>query len=115
MRSLEHLEPYRVPLLGNMGDEKNGAFNIKIKGEKYSVIASSGDGWEHVSISHKHKIPSWRAMCELKDLFFHEHETVMQLHPPKENYINNHPNCLHLWRPLGQEIPTPPLYMVGIK
>lgn len=108
MRDLSHLNPYRVPLNGDLGDGQNGAFLLKVKGEEYMVIASSGFGWEHVSISHKHKIPSWTVMCILKDLFFEEDEVVMQVHPAKRDYVNNHPNCLHLWRPLKVEIPLPP-------
>lgn len=84
MKNLYHLNEHRVPLLGSLGDEYNGAFEIKIKGEKYNVIASRDEGWEHVSISHKHKIPSWRVMCMVKDLFFDENEVVMQLHPKKK-------------------------------
>lgn len=53
-------------------------------------------------------------MCFIKDLFFGPNECVMQLHPPKSEYINNHPYCLHLWRPQNIEIPRPPQIMVGI-
>lgn len=57
--------------------------------------------------------PSWNDMCFIKDLFFEEHETVVQYHPAKTEYINNHPHCLHLWRPVG-EFPIPNKLMVGI-
>ena len=40
-------------------------------------------------------------------------EVVMQLHPAKKDYINNHPCCLHLWKPEKEEIPLPPLFMIG--
>lgn len=90
-------------------------FRIKIKGEEYLVVVSNGKGWEHVSVSHKHKIPSWSVMCAVKDMFFEEEEIVMQLHPKKSEYINMHPNCLHLWKPVDKEIPTPPSILVGIK
>lgn len=115
MRNLSHLSENRVALMGDYGDEHNGAFILKIKGETYQVIVSNGGGWEHVSISHKHKIPSWTTMNTLKDLFFEEDEVVMQLHPAKKNYVNNHPNTLHLWKPINETIPTPPTWMVGIK
>lgn len=114
MRDLSHLDPFRIPLMGDMGDSTNGAFRLKIKGETYTVIASDGGGWEHVSIAHKHKIPSWKTMCDLKDLFFGGDEVVMQLHPKKSEYVNNHENCLHLWRPTREVIPIPPRHMVGI-
>lgn len=114
MKNLNYLNNYRVDLFGDgyLGDEHNGAFSIKVKGEKYFVIASDGQGWEHVSVSHETKIPSWKVMCEIKDMFFNTNEVVMQLHPRKKDYVNNHPNCLHLWKPIEQDIPTPPLGLV---
>ena len=42
-----------------------------------------------------------------------DEEGVMQLHPKKSRYVNFAENCLHLWRPIDAEIPTPPTYMVG--
>lgn len=46
---------------------------------------------------------------------FNENETVVQYHPAKSDYVNNMPNCLHLWRPQDQPMPVPPPIMVGIK
>ena len=115
MRSLEHLAKYREPLMGLMGDEYNGAFKIPYKSYDLFVIASNGLGWDHVSVSLKNRCPNWNEMNYIKDLFFGEDECVMQLHPPKKDYVNNHPYCLHLWKPQEQEIPRPPMLMVGIK
>lgn len=87
-------------------------------GKRYaSVIWSNGGGWEHVSISpfNKRVMPDWDDMCRLKDMFFNDDETVVQYHPAKSEYVNNVPNCLHLWRPLNEVMPTPPAIMVGIK
>lgn len=108
MKNLNYLDKYRVPFMGDMGNESNGAFRISIKGKTYIMIASNSGGWEHVSISHEYKIPTWEVMCMLKDLFFEESETVMQLHPAQSDYVNIHNNCLHLWRPIDKEIPMPP-------
>lgn len=112
MKNLNYLNKYRVDMFGDgyLGDEHNGAFKLKIKGGQYFVIASDGKGWEHISITHTngHKMPSWNTMCELKDMFFEDYETVMQLHPAKKDYVNNHKHCLHLWRPIDKEIPLPP-------
>lgn len=117
MRNLNYLNDKRVDIYndGNLGDEHNGAFKINYMGSYYFVIASNGNGWEHVSVSHNQRIPSWEVMCKVKDMFFHDEEVVMQLHPKKSEYINLHKNCLHLWRPLDHEILTPPSCMVGIK
>ena len=76
------------------------------------VIASWGLGWDHVSISRSNRCPDWSDMCRVKDLFWDAEECVMQLHPPKSQYRNLHPYCLHLWKPQGKEIPMPYLAMV---
>ena len=94
------------PELGN-----NGAFLIN----SLAVIVSDQDGWDHVSVSHQQRVPSWEEMCFIKDLFFRDDEVVIQYHPAKSSYINNHPRCLHMWRPQNADVPTPPGYMVGIK
>lgn len=95
-----------------------GAFAFLIRSEKFSVIASDGVtgitplsvayGWEHVSIAHPRRCPTWEEMCHLKDLFWTEEEVVMQLHPKKVDWRNFHPFCLHLWRPIpGVDLPAP--------
>jgi hypothetical protein len=37
---------------------------------------------------------------------------VIQYHPAKGEYVNRHETTLHLWRPIGKEIP-PPKELVG--
>lgn len=82
-------------------------------------IASEGYGWEHVSVqvrtSGKSYTPWWNEMNLVKDLFWDEEDAVFQIHPPKTEYVNNHPHVLHLWRPIGAAIPTPPWILVGLK
>jgi hypothetical protein len=113
MKNLNYLNEYRVKFKdGNSGDEFNGMFQLRINGSPATIIASNGLGWEHVSISHTNRIPSWETMCKVKELFFEDNEVVMQLHPRKEDYVNNHPYCLHLWKPIDQDIPTPPIKLV---
>lgn len=92
----------------------NGFFQIPFKSHTLNVIASDGGGWEHVSIS-LNRIPNWGEMCFIKDLFWDEEDCIVQYHPPKSEYINNHPNVLHLWKPVKEKIPLPPSIMVGIK
>ena len=85
------------------------------------VIADSGtweEGWarwEHVSVSlcgRKNRTPTWGEMQFVKEQFWEDTETVMQLHPPRADYVNTHPGVLHLWRPLDLEIPRPENIMV---
>ena len=82
-----------------------------------SVIWSFGGGWDHVSVApyKRSYVPSWEDMCRLKDMFFREDETVVQYHPAKSEYVNTVENCLHLWRPQKEALPTPPSIMVGVK
>lgn len=113
MKDLSYLDEYRVKFNdGNNGDKHNGMFRMRILGSPVMIIASDGMGWDHVSVSRGNGIPSWEIMCKIKELFFNDDEGVMQLHPKKENYINNHPYCLHLWRPQKENIPMPPLILV---
>jgi hypothetical protein len=109
---------YRVrtePLASDDSYGNNGVFEIPYRSYKFRVIASDGEGWEHVSVSLPNRCPNWEEMCYMKDLFWSVTDCVVQFHPPKSEYINNHPNCLHLWKPVGKQIETPPSILVGIK
>lgn len=97
---------------GGMGLFTKGA----MKG--MTVIWSYGGGWEHVSIDGKKRMPDWNEMCMLKDMFFKDDECCVQYHPPKSEYVNNIPYCLHIWRPIEEysgKLPVPPSILVGIK
>ena len=72
------------------------------------VIASWGGGWDHVSCHVEGRCPTWVEMCHVKAAFFDRDEWAIQYHPNERSYINNHPTTLHLWRPQGVQIPTPP-------
>lgn len=106
----ERLDRFR--LKGSMlGDSPAGVSWGAFRVGDLNVI-SSGDGpdcggWEHVSVSHAHRCPTWQEMCRVKDLFWSEDETVLQFHPRRTEYINLHPNCLHLWRQSGVDHPLP--------
>lgn len=109
-----YLEQYRVQLpVYPIGDEQNGALAIKPRG--LHVIFSSGEGWEHVSVSRQSRVPTYDDMDEIKRDFWGDDQTVMQLHVPRTDHINHHDYCLHLWRPIDQEIPRPPSLMVGFR
>jgi hypothetical protein len=89
-------------------------------GEKLMIVSSAADdddaaaqGWEHVSVSTRRRPPNWQEMCFVKDLFWDEEECVVQFHPPRSAYVNNHPFCLHLWRCKHAPFPMPPENLVG--
>lgn len=127
-KSFAHLEQGRIkdgPLASKEGDHF-GAFCVSHKdGRVVYMIADDGkeSGWEHVSVTcmrkHRGKIvpqmPDWNLMCMVKDLFWDEEETIIQFHPPKSEYVNNHEMCLHLWKCIRQTYVLPPRELVGIK
>ena len=98
----------------------NGIFQIPIdNGITAFVVASDRHGWEHVSVSIKEndeaETPTWEEMCKIKNMFWGENDVVVQYHPAKKDYVNNHEHCLHLWRSTEAPIPLPPSIMVGLK
>jgi hypothetical protein len=102
----------------------NGLFRIPNDGEIIRCIASDGIDspgpewkWQHVSVSIEGETrpPKWGIMCWIKDLFWEDEDWVVQFHPAKSEYVNIHPGCLHLWRPLVEKLPTPLAIMVGPK
>lgn len=111
-------EKYRVRV-GVMGSNElfgnNGAFEIPTTGTMLYVIASDQLGWEHVSVSHRKRLPTWIEMCKIKEMFWSSEDCVVQYHPSKSEYVNNHPNCLHLWRCIDKSFPIPDSLLVGIK
>lgn len=76
------------------------------------IIASSGDGWDHVSVSREDRIPNYNEMCAAKRVFFEDTEWAVEYHAPVEKHINIHPRVLHIWRPQTAHLPVPPDYMV---
>lgn len=124
MRDLRELNRYRIGVElpaecfqsrpEDLDPSCAGAFLTRVQGVVLRIIASTGKGWDHVSVSTEHRTPTWDEMEHVKRLFFLETEVAMQLHVTPKEHVNNHPNCLHLWRPTSKlrRIPLPPKYMV---
>lgn len=117
-------EEYRVKtgaMASSFHDGNNGHFMIPLmtKGKQrikrvFSIIASDGLEWDHVSVSLPDRCPTWEEMCYFKKLFWGANVQVIQFHPPESEYINNHPYCLHLWKPQKSTIAFPHKLLVGI-
>lgn len=111
-------EQYRVKSGHMASDESfgnNGCFLVPFESYTFTVIASDGMGWEHVSVSLPNRTPSWKQMCFIKDLFWGDDDAVVQYHQPKSEYVNNHDHCLHLWRPYNANLEMPDSLLVGYK
>ena len=111
---------YRLRKHPTMGSDdsygNNGMFIVPYDKLTLNCLASDGIGWEHVSVTVKgdSKPPSWGIMCYVKDLFWGDEDCIIQYHPPKYLYVNNHPYCLHLWQPTNVKIPIPDPKLVGV-
>jgi hypothetical protein len=110
-------DPEVKELYGDFGGSTCGAFFIPagVSRNGYSaqdgglaVIASSSDGWDHLSVSGDGRTPFWEEMMLVHRIFMEDWETAYQLHLPKEEHINCHPYTLHLWRPHWGSVPLPP-------
>ncbi len=125
-------EPSRLlhddPRVGPYGSDSsygnNGAFILpsSAPGWELLIIASDGEGWEHVSVHafpvgnpnpYKSRLPTWTEMMLVKRTFWGPEDVVMQLAPRESEYVNCHPHTLHWWRPADREIPTPPMHHIG--
>lgn len=118
----KELNKYRLKngAFASKDDDPFGVFFIKLDLSKppLKVICSPFEKdyeWEHVSVSLPNRCPTWEEMCFIKSKFWGDDETVIQFHPPKSEYVNNHPYCLHLWRNTRTPIATPPSILVGLK
>lgn len=108
--------PWDLPNPSQMGN--NGAFRIPSPepGWVLYLICSDGLGWEHVSVhaakGNKTRTPTWKEMCAVKQTCWDRSDVVVQYHPAETDYVNDHPNVLHLWRPIERPMPMPQKVMV---
>lgn len=130
-------EQYRLrtgPLGSRKEDGNNGSFFLPpiSMDWMFAVIASDGPDespWEHVSVHMRDRrdmdagsraqrqprmrVPGWAEMCYIKNIFWDPEDCVIQYHPAESSYVSIHDYVLHLWRPVGIELPTPPLELIG--
>ncbi len=110
-------EKYRLKtgvMQSTAANGNNGVFiidSLKLK-KPLRTQASDGMDWQHVSVSVAGRCPTWLEMCFVKSLFWDAEDCVMQLHVPESEWISCHPYTLHLWRPIGVDIPRPLQIMV---
>lgn len=116
------------PLYVSAPGDPFGVFFVPFARRMLKVLASDGQGepgwespaqgWEHVSVSVADRggptgsrLPSWREMCAVKELFWGPGDCVVQFHPAADRYVNEH-EVLHLWRHPSLPFPMPPLECV---
>jgi len=61
------------------------------------IVSSNEEGRWHLSIAHPLRYPDWEEIKDARYRFVpNDIHMVMPL-PPKEHYVNVHPNAFHLW------------------
>ena len=80
--------------------EHNGLFII-------SSAAEYDDGreWLHVSVSRKSRVPSYDDLTRIKRDFIGEDKKAVLVLPEKENHVNIHDYCLHLFYSAENPLP----------
>lgn len=88
------------------------------------VEEHDGKDWWHISVSArdnrvKHgkmrsvsRLPSYDELCFVKRVFCGEEAIALQLFPKASEHVNIHPDCLHLWSPIGHN-PLPDFRWFG--
>jgi hypothetical protein len=59
-----------------------------------------GSEWYHLSVSRPNRLPTWQELMKAKLEFLGPHVEAYQVLPAESDYVNLHPNCLHLWSPV---------------
>lgn len=69
---------------------------LKKFGECHVIFAKEAGMW-HLSISHPTRYPTYDEIKEARYKFIPNEITMAMIFPPKEQFVNTHPNCFHLW------------------
>jgi len=101
-------------LASQNNDGFRGHFLVPMEGELWHVHLSDEMGWFHVSVTNAQKraLPTWRVMNRVKEAFFADDTWACQFFPAKADHLNDEQNCLHIWAPIDEKLPTPHYVLV---
>ena len=60
--------------------------------------------WLHASLSRPTRLPSWSDLRRVKDAFIGKDKKAVQVFPADSEYVNMHPNVLHLFHCLDGDV-----------
>lgn len=72
-------------------------------------VVADGTRWLHASYSRQDRIPDHADTLAVRRLIFPADAVVIAVLPPEDEYVNDHPRCLHLWQRIGSERLVPDL------
>lgn len=111
MKKIEDIKANNKIMITRQGDDGCLGY-LLINGQRFSFVFSWGEGWEHLSVSQPNRTPTWDEMCVAKDMFWRKDECCVEYHPSESDYVNIHEHCLHIWKPIAANLPTPPTIFV---
>ena len=76
----------------NYGVYSTGLFDYKGK----HILINKEEGLWHLSVSSNHTL-GYYELKEIRYKFMPNDMQVAQIFPPREEFINVHENCFHLW------------------
>lgn len=96
--------PVRLRSVGpRVLDDQNGGVvrSVVWRGGGLVVLLSRDDTQHgplfHMSISHKHRYPTWDEIAAARYAILPATIDMMMVLPQTSDYVAIHPNCFHLW------------------
>lgn len=101
----EHLNKLRLPVpdifkpifISHEEDDEHGHYEtgfFRYKGKE--VFVNIEEGLWHLSVSAKHTL-GYYELKEIRYEFLPNAVRIAQIFPPREEFVNLHENCFHLW------------------
>ena len=93
-----------------MGAKDGEAYSNRTLGLRVIVssdVEEDGRTWLHVSVSRRNRMPEYKDVFLVKHLFIGDDKKAIQVFPPKDEHINDHPYCLHLFHCVEDSEPLP--------
>jgi hypothetical protein len=103
-------EPASAPMILPAGWKRLDAFAYRYR-DGLAVIVTQGlerDGktWVHLSVSHRVRLPTWEELKAVREVFLGTDSVALQVLPPRSEWVNVHPNVMHLFKCLdGRPVP----------
>lgn len=94
----------------NEAGELNGNWYEDLTGLRVGLsVEKEQDGrwWVHLSVSHRDRLPKWKEFVMVKEIFIGRDRPAVQVLPERAKWVNIHPNVLHLFSPLDNDLPLP--------
>jgi len=67
------------------------------------AIVSRDDGKWHLSVSRPNRYPVWDEIKQTRYDLIPDNVYMAMILPPKDDFVDVHPNCFHLWEILSDD------------